>query len=90
MILFGVYSASLIQTDSNSLITLVNESIHQAPLLGFGVYFHYRYKTNNNCSVTYQQASIHQTSIKNIGVYYSDGNQSGRKNVPVISLTGTR
>lgn len=72
----GVYSDSETKADSNSDITLLTESIHQAQLAPVLVSLDSHSFTNSNLSITSLAESIHQSSTPSLGVYQSDGNQS--------------
>ena len=65
----GVYSDSATKADSNSDITSLAVSIHQAHLSGFGVYADSTGKTDSNCLIASATESIHQTLLTPLGVY---------------------
>jgi hypothetical protein len=65
----GVYSDSTTKADSNSAITSLAVSIHQAQLSGLGVYANSTDKTDSNSLMGSAADSIHQTSLTPLGVY---------------------
>jgi hypothetical protein len=65
----GVCSDSATKADSNSDITSLAVSIHQAQLSGLGVYADSTGKTDSNSLIGSAPKSIHQTSLTPLGVY---------------------
>lgn len=65
----GVYSDSETKTDSNSDITSLAESIHQAQLAPVLVSWDSDSTTNSNLSISSANNSIHQSSLALFGVY---------------------
>jgi hypothetical protein len=65
----GVYSDSATKADSNSDITSLAVSIHQAQLSGLGVYADSTGKMDSNSLIASATESIHQTSLTPLGVY---------------------
>ena len=67
--LLGVYSDSTIEARGNPAITLSDQSIHQAQLIGCGVYPDSETKAASNSPIATATESIHQASLTSLGVY---------------------
>ncbi|MEG4201734.1 hypothetical protein [Microcoleus sp. Pol12A5] len=65
----GVSSDSETKADSNSDITSLTESIHQAQLAGDSVYSDSETKAGSNSPISSVNGSIHQSSLAPLGVY---------------------
>lgn len=71
----GVYSESTIEGNSNSVITLSDQSIHQDYLSAVSLCDVSAITTNSNFSITSAQNSIHQALLTPLGVYSAIQNQ---------------
>ena len=67
--ILGVYSDSETKADSNSDLTSLVESIHQAQLAPVIASFEPDSTTNSNLPLSPRKYSIHQTSLPSLGVY---------------------
>ena len=79
--ILGVYSDSEIKANSNSALTPLPASIHQASLTHRGVYAASESKTNNCYFITSHAKSIHQTQLSVFGVCADSGNKTDRYSV---------
>ena len=67
--LLGVYSDSTIEANSNSAITLSDQSIHQTQLFGVSLCSDSATTTDTNSPITSAKDSIHQAQFTPLGVY---------------------
>ena len=72
----GVYSDSTIEANSNSAITLSDQSIHQAQLSGFSLCDRSTSTANSIFFITSATHSIHQASFTPLGVYSAIDNKA--------------
>ena len=72
----GVYSDSTSKGNSNSAITLPDQSIHQAQLFGFSLCDDSASTTDSNSPITSALDSIHQASLTPLGVYSAIHNRA--------------
>lgn len=67
--LLGVYSDSTIKARGNPAITLSDQSIHQAQLVGCAVCSDSETKAGSNSPISSANDSVHQASLTSLGVY---------------------